>query len=372
MLTRENHAPYQRPLLTKDVWYGPEGVSRLPVHDDAFYTQHQVQIGYRREVVELDCERKKVYDERGESHDYDRLLLATGSRARRFDIPGADPNAQGYFRDLEDYFALARRLERIQHVTLHGGGYTGIEMAAALRHRGIEVTLLYPEEYPLHDVLPRELGLALARLMREHGVETVTGDKLVELEQHPGMLHASTYKGHHLSTQLVLVDAGAEPQAELAEAAGLETDEGVVVDEFTHASLPDVFAAGDVTEFPYLALGQLMRVECADHAVHHGRCAGANMAGVAAPYDWMPALWFQIFELRIDGVGEINPRQLDTQIVWTEPGREGLIYYTREDVVRGVLLCNLTGRLDWARELIRSGRPVSAAEREAMAAQPQT
>lgn len=371
MLTRENHAPYQRPLLSKDVWFDAEAVTRLPVHDDVFYAQHGVEIAYRREVVELDVENHAVDDERGERHGYEKLLLATGSRARRFDVPGGDTSAVGHFRDLEDYFGLANRLEHLQHVTVHGGGPRSIELAAALRHRGVDVTLMYPEEYPLHDLLPREVGPALSRLIREHGIETVTSDRVMEIENYPGMIHARTYRGHELSTEMLLVESGATPQIELAEAAGLATDDGILVDEFAEASHPGVYAAGDVTEFPYLALGQLMHVECADHALHHGRAAGANMAGAATPYDWMPAPWFQIFDLRIDLVGEVGSRLMDMQIVWTEFPREGLIFYTRDDVIRGVMLCNLTGRLDWARGLIRAGQPMSPADREAQAAQPQ-
>jgi 3-phenylpropionate/trans-cinnamate dioxygenase ferredoxin reductase component len=369
LLTRENHAPYQRPLLTKDVWFDPEGLRRLPVHEDSFYADHDVRIAFRREVVELDCDGRRVYDERGERYEYENLLLVTGSRPKRLDIPGAHSSALRYFRDLEDYFAMESRLETLQHVTLLGGSFTGIEMAAALRHRGKEVTLIYPDEYPLHRLLPRDLGLSLAELLRDHGVETVTGETLVEIDEQPGIVYARTHQGNHLSTQIVLVDAGAEPQSELAEAAGLATDDGIVVDEFTRASQPGVFAAGDVAEFPYLALGQLMRIECADHAVHHGRCAGENMAGVATAYDWIPSLWFQAFDLRFDAVGDLDPRRLDTQIVWSEPGREGVVYYLRDDVVRGVLLCNLTPRLDWARALVREGRPMDSAEREAMVAQ---
>jgi NADPH-dependent 2,4-dienoyl-CoA reductase/sulfur reductase-like enzyme len=366
LLTRENHAPYQRPMLTKDVWFDPDGLRRLPVHPDGFYGEHGVRLACRREVVELDPERRIVYDERGEQHPYDRLLLATGSSPRRLDIPGAQSSGIRYFRDLEDYFALEQRLDHLQHVTLLGGYFTGVEMAAALRHRDKQVTLVYPDEYPLYRLLPREVGTTIADLLRDHGVETVSGDTLVEIDEQPDMLHARTHQGNRLSTQLVLVDGGAEPQTELAEAAGLATDEGVVVDEHTRSSYPDVSAAGDVAEFPYLALGQIMRIECADHAEHHGRCAGANMAGATTVYDWIPALWFRVFDVAFHGVGEMSPRRLDTRTVWTVPGREGVVYYLRDDVVRGVLLCNRPDRLEWARDLVRAGRPLSAGEREAV------
>jgi NADPH-dependent 2,4-dienoyl-CoA reductase/sulfur reductase-like enzyme len=366
LLTRENHAPYRRPLLTKDVWFDSEALARLPVHPDGFYAEHGVRIASRREVVELDPERRVVYDERGEPHTYERLLLATGSRPKRLDLPGAHSGGVRYLRDLEDFFALEQRLDHLQHVTLLGGNFTGIEMAAALRHRDRQVTLIYADEYPLYRVLPRELGIAIADLLRAHGVETVSGETLVEIDEQPEMLYARTHQGNRLATQMVLVDGGAEPQTELAEAAGLATDEGVVVDEHARASHADVFAAGDVAEFPFLALGQIMRLECSDHAEHHGRCAGANMAGATTVYDWIPALWFRVFDLVIHGVGDLNPRQLDTRTVWTVPGREGVVYYLRDEVVRGVVLCNRPDRLDWARDLVRAGRTMSEAEREAV------
>ncbi len=154
-------------------------------------------------------------------------------------------------------------------------------------------------------------------------------------------------------------------QVDLAEATGLDTDDGIVVDEHARASKPHTWAAGDVAEFPYLALGQLMRVEGSDHAERHGRLAGENMAGADRVYDHLPRKWFRLDGLQFEGVGELNSR-LDSDEVWIEPGREGVIFYLREDVVRGVMLCNVPDRLDWARGLIREARPMSAAERAAM------
>jgi NADPH-dependent 2,4-dienoyl-CoA reductase/sulfur reductase-like enzyme len=137
------------------------------------------------------------------------------------------------------------------------------------------------------------------------------------------------------------------------------------VDDHGRASKPHAWAAGDVAEFPYLALNQLMRVEGADHARQHGRLVGENMAGADRVYDHMPFKGFHLGELMFEGVGELNSR-LDSQEVWTEPGREGVIYYLWEDVVRGVLLCNIHDRLDWARSLIREARPMSSADRAAL------
>ena len=365
LLSRENHRPYRRPLLSKDLWYGEVTLERLPLHPDEWYAEQRVDVRLRHEVVELDAENRRLWDTRGAVFDYDDLLLATGCRPRRLQAEGAECASVRYFRDLEDYLDLEARLDRLQHLTLVGGGFIAVEMAAALRARHKEVTLVLADEYPLHRLLPRELGLPLLDHLREMGVETVSGDTLVKVEESPGLVHARTLLGNELDTQLVIVDQGAEPQVDLAEAAGLAIDDGVVVDEYGRTSDPHVWAAGDVAEFPYRALGQIMRVEGSDHAESHGRVVGANMAGAEQPYDELPLKWFRIGDLVFEGVGELWAR-LDTEIVWTEPGREGAVFYLRDDVVRGVLMINMGSRLDWARALVREARATSAAERSAL------
>jgi len=163
------------------------------------------------------------------------------------------------------------------------------------------------------------------------------------------------------------VDMGGEPLADLAEAAGLAIDDGIVVDEFGHTSDPHIWAAGDVAEYPDQALGVIIRVEGSDHAEQHGRAVGANMAGAEQPYTHLPIKGFRVGELTFEGVGELWAR-LDTEIVWMQPGREGVVYYLRDDVIRGVLLINVPERIEWARTLIREAHPTSSAERSAMVA----
>lgn len=365
MLTRENHLPYQRPPLTKELWYGTLELGRLPVHADGFYEQNGVEVSLRHDIEEIDVDAKVLWDERGDSYGYDELLIATGCRPKRLRAEGADIPTVRYFRDLEDYLDLESRMDRFQHVTIVGGGFTAVEMTAALRSRGKEVTLIFPEEYPLHRFLPRSIGVGLVEFLREEGVETVSGDTLVHLEERGGYVYARTYNGNELTTQLVLVDNGGEPLSDLADAAGLDTDDGIVVNEYGQCSKPHVWAAGDVAEFPYLALGQLRRVEGSDHAEQHGRLVGANMAGAGLVYSHLPLKWFRVGELQFEGVGELDSR-LDHEEIWLEPGREGVIFYLRDDVIRGVLLVNVHARLDWARQLVIEGRAMSPAERSGL------
>jgi NADPH-dependent 2,4-dienoyl-CoA reductase/sulfur reductase-like enzyme len=365
LLSRENHRPYRRPLLSKDLWYGEAALERLPLHPDEWYREQRADVRLRHEVVELDAENRRLWDTRGQVIEFEDLLLVTGCRPRRLQAEGAESSSVRYFRDLEDYLDLEARLDRLQHITLVGGGFISVEMAAALRSRGKEITYVLADEYPLHRMLPREIGLPLLDHLRELGVETVSGDTLISIEESPGLVHARTLLGNELDTQLVIVDQGAEPQVELAEAAGLAIDDGIVVDEYGRTSDPHVWAAGDVAEFPYQALGQIMRVEGSDHADAHGRVVGANMAGAQTPYDELPLKWLRIGELVFEGVGELWAR-LTTEILWVEPGREGVVFYLRDDVIRGVLMIGMRDRLDWARSLVREARATTAAERSAL------
>ena len=366
MFSRENHLPYDRGPLTKDAWAAGYDLGRLAIHPDGYYDEANVHFRLRAEIVEIDPDHRVLWDDRGDSVGYDEVLFATGGRPKRLNAHGApeSPNVR-YFRDLEDFLDLQRRVEHLQHVTIVGGGVAGVELAGTLSGLGRQVTLIFPEEWPIHRLLPRSLGTGLLDVMRDMGIETVSGETLVEIHEDSGFVRARTHGGNDLTTQLVVVDQGSEPQVELAEATGLDGDDGIVVDDHGRASKPHAWAAGDVAEFPYLALNQLMRVEGADHARQHGRLVGENMAGADRVYDHLPMKGFRLGGLSFEGVGELNSR-IDSHEVWIEPGREGVIYYLYEDVVRGVLLCNVRDRLDWARSLIREARPMSSADRTAL------
>lgn len=366
LFSRENHLPYRRTPLTKEMWAGTMKLEDLAVHPEGFYEGHKVDVRLRREIVEMDSEHKILWDDRGDTVGFDHALLVTGCRPRRLQAQGADSPSVRYFRALEDFLALEQSMDHIQHVTTVGGGFVAIELAATLRGRGKEVTMIFPEEWPLHRILPRELGLALVDYLRSMDIETVSGETIVEvIEEGNGIVRGRTYGGNTLATQVILVDQGSEAQVDLAEAANLDTDDGIVVDEYGRCSRPGFWAAGDVAEFPYLALGQLERVEGAEHAEKHGFCVGANMAGAGVPYTHLPLKWFRVGEQQFEGVGELHAR-LDTEMVWVEEGREGIVFYLRDDVVRGVLLCNAPERLEWARALIVEARPMSRDERAAL------
>ena len=209
---------------------------------------------------------------------------------------------------------------------------------------------------------PRHLGLFVADYSRQQGIETVSGESVARFDDRGGEVLVTTANRNSVTTHLAVVGVGIEPQTDLAEAAGIEVGNGIEVDEYARTSDERIYAAGDVAEFPSLALGQRMRIEHWDHAIQHGRAAGANMAGAHQPYAHLPFFYSDLFDLGWEAVGEVDA-SLETHAVWKQELREGVVFYLRDDVVRGVLLWNVWNALDWARGLIREARPMTSAER---------
>jgi NADPH-dependent 2,4-dienoyl-CoA reductase/sulfur reductase-like enzyme len=362
LLSRENTTPYHRPPLSKDLWFGKKKRDELPVYDDEFYKANGVQLALRREIMQLEPGSHTLWDDHETTYTYDKLLIATGGKPRVLPVEGEGPENTHYYRTLEDYLFLEDHIKRVQHILVVGGGFIGLELAAALRHVGKEVTIVYPEEYPLYRILPRDLGMYVAEFYREKGVETISGETLKSIQQGGGVIHALTHNGNTIATQLLVAGVGIVPSLAVADSGGLETGNGIEVDEYCLTSDPNIYAAGDVAEFPYLALEKRTRIEHWDHAIYHGKCAGANMAGAKEPYTHLPMFFSDFFELGWEAVGDLDSSQT-VDAVWKDPMKEGVLFYLRDDVVRGVLLWNSWGKVDWAREVIKAHKPTTHDER---------
>lgn len=365
MLSRENHAPYRRPLLSRDLWLRAGSRADLSYFDDAYYRDKRVELSLRRDIVEVSPERKVLVDDRGTEYGYDQLLLATGVRPRVLDVPGTDHPEIHYFRSLEDYLAMEKRIAQVDHVLLIGEDFLALELAATIRRLGREVTLVVAHDYPMQRMLPRDMGNVLLEHCRNAGVELVSNGTIVAFEDRGGLLQARTHDGNTITTQTAIVAIGGEPNVELAEGAGLEIGNGIEVNEYAASSTAGIWAAGDVAEFPHLVLGRQMRLDQWDHAIHHGRCAGANMAGANQPYAHIPLFAGTVFDVSLEAVGDVDSTW-ETHAVWREPYQEGVLFYLHNDIVRGVLMWNLIGGPEWARAAMRMRKPTTHEEREAM------
>jgi NADPH-dependent 2,4-dienoyl-CoA reductase/sulfur reductase-like enzyme len=347
LVTEELHPPYARPPLSKALWKGGReetiwrGTEELGV---------DLRLGQR--IVSLDLDARVATDAQGERHGYERLLLATGGRPRRLPFGGDDVI---YFRTFDDYRRLRALVDQDARFVVIGGGFIGSEIAAALALNGCRVAMVFPERGIGARIFPASLSVALNDYYGDRGVQVMPSSAVTGIEGGRVLLGDGTT----LEADAVVAGVGIEPNVELAQAAGLPVENGIVVDSFGRAGgRDDVFAAGDVARFPLTAVGRKFRVEHEDHAKGHGRAVGANMAGAAEPYDHLPFFYSDLFDLGYEAVGELDS-SLDTLADGDEFESEQTIYYLDPDRrARGILLWNRFGQVDAARALIRAGRAV--------------
>jgi NADPH-dependent 2,4-dienoyl-CoA reductase/sulfur reductase-like enzyme len=351
LLSAERHPPYSRPPLSKALWKGdPEdGIWRKT--EELGLDLH---LGAR--AVELRPDEHAVTVADGRVFTYGRLLLATGGRPRT--LPGA-PEDVIAFRTVDDYRRLRERIEAGARVVILGGGFIGSELAASLAARGTAVTLVVPEPAIGTRAYPEDLARSVTALFRERGVDVRTGEMAQAIRRDGKQLTVETRSGGRMSGDVVVAGLGIEPNVELAQGAGLEVGNGILVDAKLRAH-PDIYAAGDVANVYSEALGVRRRVEHEDAALTMGLAAGRNMAGADEPYTHLPMFYSDLFELGYEAVGEIDSR-LETSAEWQVPYREGVVQYRREGRVAGVLLWNVWGKVDEARALISGAARAASA-----------
>jgi 3-phenylpropionate/trans-cinnamate dioxygenase ferredoxin reductase component len=315
-----------------------------------------VDIHTGRKIVSLDLEARSATDDTGESHSYERLLLATGGTPRRL---GSAPDDVIYYRTLDTYHRLRALAGNGVRVTVVGGGFIGSEIAAALALNDCTVTMVFPDAGIGAKVFPADLSAFVNEYYRSKGVEVLPGEKVAEVARAGAAgFRVATSDGRSIDADVVVAGLGIEPRTDLAEEAGLRVDDGVLVDEYGRVDgHEDVFAAGDVARFPAILLGGLRRVEHENHAITHGRFVGANMAGADTPYDYLPFFYSDLFDLGYEAVGDVDSR-LETVAEWAEPNRKGVVCYVEDGKPHGFLLWDVWDKVDAARDLIGAGNPV--------------
>ncbi len=342
LIGAEPEPPYDRPPLSKGLWKG-KPFDKIWRQTESY--QVDLHLGCRAEAI--DVERKRITDDQGVAHTFDKLLLATGGRPRRLPF---DDGQIVYYRTVADFRRLQGLAERGRRFAVIGGGFIGSEIAAALAMNGKKVTMVFPELGIGGRLFPQELSDFLNDFYRLKGVEVLTGESVASLEKR-GERTVLRTSSREIVADGVVAGIGIEPNVELAQQAGLEIENGIVVDELLRTGNEDIYAAGDVASFYNPALGKRLRVEHEDNANTMGRLAGRNMAGDAKPYHHLPYFYSDLFELGYEAVGGLDAR-LQTVADWEEPFQKGVVYYLQHGRVRGVLLWNVWEQVDAARELI--------------------
>jgi 3-phenylpropionate/trans-cinnamate dioxygenase ferredoxin reductase subunit len=353
----EKHLPYDRPPLSKKLWFGKKKVEEIFLHDLNFYDQNHIELMLDTKVASLDVKNKTVTDKKGGCYGYGKLLLATGGVPRTLPVHGGDLEGICYYRYLDDYLKVKKEAKEGKSALVVGGGFIGSEIAAALNINQVEVTMIFPEPYLVQRIFPEALGQAIQQHYIQKGIKILSSDKPASLVRKGSKFLTRTNKGKQIESDLLIVGIGIKPAVDLAVRAGLKTENGIAVNEYLQTSHPDVYAAGDNTMFPYQALGQNMRIEHWDNALNQGKWAGRNMAGDKAPYDYMPYFFSDLFEFGYEAVGEIDSR-LETFADWQKENDTGVIYYLKDGKVRGAMMCNVWEKVDMARGLIKRGQQV--------------
>jgi 3-phenylpropionate/trans-cinnamate dioxygenase ferredoxin reductase subunit len=348
MISAENNPPYDRPPLTKGLWTGK---SLRDIWRGTSESQADVHLG--RKIESLELENKTATDDQNAVYTYNKLLLATGGNPRK--LPFGQEHII-YYRTLEDYKEVRELTQNAQHFAVIGSGFIGSELSAALAMNDQQVSLIFPGDGIGARIFPPELSQFLNQYYREKGIDVLQGTTVTGLKEEGEKLVLTTEAGKNIAVDAVVAGIGIIANTELAEAAGLKVEDGIIVDDFLRASHPDVYAAGDVASFFNPALGKRMRVEHEDNANTMGKVAGKNMAGEPTPYHYLPYFYSDLFDMGYEAVGDLDSR-LETVSDWQEPYKKGIVYYLQDARVRGVLAWNVWDQVDPARELIAEPGP---------------
>ncbi len=355
--------PYERPPLSKGYLLGREERDSAFVHPADWYAKHDIDLRTGVSVAAIDPERHGVTFDGGVL-GYDKLLLATGASARRLDRPGADLDGVRYLRTLPEADALRTVLTAEARVVIIGAGWIGLEVAAAARSAGAAVTVVAPQPTALSSVLGPELGAKFADLHRSHGVEFRFEDPAVELHGgHPaGTGHVgsvTTKSGAQILADVVVVGIGAVPNTELAEAANLEVENGVVTDAGLRTSDPDIFAAGDVASSFHPLLGRHLRLDHWSNALNGAKAAATSMLGHEVTYDRVPYFFSDQYDLGLECSGLPLPDGYDQVVYRGDPDKmEFIACWLKQGRLTAAMNVNVWDVTDDLQSLIRSGKPI--------------
>ena len=357
LIGTEDQYPYERPPLSKGYLLGKDARESVFVLDDGWYAEHGVDLRRGATVTSIDRADRRVSLADGESVPYDRLLITTGASPRRLSVPGADLDGVLYLRTLADSERLGAALRGGGSVVIAGGGWIGLETAAAAREYGCEVTIVEPEPGVLRGSLGPELGEVFADLHRSHGVTFRFGEGLSELTGSGGAVTgAVTSSGAELDASIAIIAVGVTPNVGLAADAGLDVDNGIVVSEALRTSDPDIFAAGDVANAFNTLLGRRIRVEHWGNALAGGPLAARSMLGQDVTYDWVPYFFSDQYDLGMEVAGLPDPGSYD-EVVYRgdKDSLEFISFWLSDRAVVAGMNVNVWDVNDDIQALIRSG-----------------
>ena len=331
MIGQEPYIPYQRPPLSKQYLSGEQEKEKLSLRQESFYSEKEINLMLETSVLSLDPHKKELQLEKGETVTYDKLLIATGGRPRKLEVDGHTLKGIHYLRNIDDVDAIKTQMNTSQNLVIVGGGYIGLEVASVAIKKGLTVSVLEMESRILERVTTEEMSAFYHQLHTDEGVNILTSTQ------------AKAFKGsetvgsvvcgdHEIPADLVIVGIGILPNTEMAEAAGLETNNGLVVDEHCRTSNEHIFAAGDCTNHPNPILNRRLRLESVPNAMEQGRVAASNMLGGSKSYASMPWFWSDQYEHKLQMVG--FSKDSDQSVVRGDmESKSFTVFYLKDDSI---------------------------------------
>lgn len=369
LIGTEHELPYERPPLSKDVLLGKKEPSTAQVHDQQWYEDNNVELRLGTTVEAIDPAGHTVTLPDGSKLAFDRLLLATGSRVRKLDVPGADLAGIRYLRTAAESAALLEAFAAKPRVVVVGAGWIGLEVTAAAREHGCEVTVIEPQSTALASVLGEQVGGYYADLHKRHGVEFKFGTNVEGFTGADGQVNGVQTTAGVVPADLVVVGVGVQPNVELAEAAGIEVATrdnggGVVTGADLKTSAADVYAAGDIVRWSHPSLGRPLRVEHWSNAKDSGAVAAKAMLGQDASHDAVPYFFTDMYDLGMEYVGDVPRGTSYHMVVRGEPAtNEYQAFWLDEgEHVLAAMHVNVWDSIDALRKLVGSDAPVDPAK----------
>jgi 3-phenylpropionate/trans-cinnamate dioxygenase ferredoxin reductase component len=356
LIGSEPERPYERPPLSKDYLRG-QADGKPYVHDQAFYADHEIELRTATRVVAVDAGAHEVTLADGETLPFSRLLIATGAEPRRLNVPGADSDRVYTLRTTADSDAIRARIDGGGRLIAIGAGWIGAEVAASARERGCEVTIVEMAQVPLERVLGPELGAIYRDIHTDHGVDFIGGASVEAIEPGASGIGVRLGDGRLIEGDFAVAGVGVQPRVELARAAGLHVDNGILVDEYLRTSAPDIFAAGDVANAEHPFYGERIRVEHWHNALEQGSAAARSMLGANTPYERIPYFFSDQYDVGMEYAG--FARSWDRVVFRGDPAtREFIAFWIAGDRVLAGMNVNVWDVTDAIQQLIRSRVPV--------------
>ncbi len=361
IVSADDVPPYNRPPLSKGVLRGELEPQATLVEPESWYADNGVELRLETEVERVETDAHLLRLAEGGTLAYGTLVVATGARPRTLPIPGADLAGVHTYRRLADALAVRDAAADARRALVIGGSFIGAEVAASLRRRGLEVTLIEMGDRLMPALASDVLSAQLAELYRDEGVELKLGDRVEKLRGDGGQVTgARTVSGAEIEASLAVVGVGVQPNVEVLEGGGIEVDDGVIVDELFQSSVDDVYAVGDVARFPDPVFGRARRIEHWSNANGQGAHLGRILAGERTAYDQISVFFTELFGLKLQVLGDLDGGVDDVVLRGSVAERKLLGFYLREDRLVGAVVAGQEADVtDELKELLRA-QPAAA------------